>query len=70
MLIISRKKDDKFIIGDEIEIVVMEIGRNRVRLGIKAPKHVKIHTHLKGIPGEEQPASSGAEISVARTGKE
>ncbi|HEY2381475.1 MAG TPA: carbon storage regulator [Terriglobia bacterium] len=47
MLIISRKKDQKIILADDIEITVLEVGRNRVRFGIKAPKHVPIHTRLK-----------------------
>jgi carbon storage regulator CsrA len=47
MLIISRKKSQKIIVADEIEITVLEVGRNRVRFGIKAPRHVPIQTHLK-----------------------
>ncbi len=53
MLIISRKKDQKIILADDIEITILEVGRNRVRFGIKAPKHVPIHTHLKTSPGQE-----------------
>jgi carbon storage regulator len=54
MLIISRKKDQKIIVADEIEITILEVGRNRVRFGIKAPKHIPIHTRLKTspVPGE------------------
>ena len=47
MLIISRKKTEKIIIGGDIEITVLEIGRRRVRVGIQAPKHVVIDTRLK-----------------------
>ena len=47
MLIISRKKDQKIIVADDIEITILEVGRNRVRFGIKAPKHIPIHTRLK-----------------------
>ncbi|MBI2150106.1 MAG: carbon storage regulator [Acidobacteria bacterium] len=50
MLIISRKKDQKIIVADDIEITVLEVGRNRVRFGIKAPKHIPIHTRLKTSP--------------------
>jgi len=48
MLIISRKKDQKIIVADEIEITILEVSRNRVRFGIKAPKHIPIQTKLKG----------------------
>jgi len=47
MLIISRKKDQKIIVADDIEIIILEVGRNRVRFGINAPKHIPIQTRLK-----------------------
>jgi carbon storage regulator len=50
MLIISRKKDEKIIVADDIEITILEVGRNRVRFGIKAPKDVPIQTRLKSTP--------------------
>jgi len=50
MLIISRKKDEKIIVADDIEITILEVGRNRVRFGIKAPKEVSIQTRLKSAP--------------------
>jgi carbon storage regulator len=54
MLIISRKKDQKIILADDIEITILEVGRNRVRFGIKAPKHIPIHTRLKTSPIPDQ----------------
>ena len=54
MLIISRKKDQKIVLADDIEITILEVGRNRVRFGIKAPKHIPIHTRLKTSPIPEQ----------------
>jgi len=53
MLIISRKRDEKIIIADDIEITILEVGRNRVRFGIKAPKHIPIQTRLKTSPAPE-----------------
>ena len=50
MLIISRKKDEKIIVAEDIEITILEVGRNRVRFGIKAPKEVAIQTRLKTTP--------------------
>jgi carbon storage regulator len=54
MLIISRKKDQKIIVADDIEITILEVGRNRVRFGVKAPKHIPIHTKLKTTPVPEE----------------
>jgi hypothetical protein len=63
MLIISRKKDQKIVVADEVEITILEVGRNRVRFGIKAPKHIHIQTRLKGT--EQEPVSIGAEAPAA-----
>jgi carbon storage regulator CsrA len=52
MLIISRKKDQKIILADNIEITILEVGRNRVRFGVKAPRNIPIHTKLKGTEPE------------------
>ena len=43
MLVMSRKLDESIIIGNEIEIVVVRIDRNTVRLGIKAPRNISVH---------------------------
>ncbi len=56
MLIISRKKDQKIIVADDIEITILEVGRNRVRFGIKAPKHIPIHTRIKTTPATDEQA--------------
>ena len=42
MLVLSRKINEKILIGDDIEIVVVAVAGDNVRLGIKAPKEVKI----------------------------
>lgn len=42
MLIITRKKGDSLMIGDDIEIVVSKIDDGSVKIGIKAPKDVTI----------------------------
>lgn len=43
MLVLSRKQDEKIIIGDSITLMVISIQGDKVRLGIEAPKHVSIH---------------------------
>lgn len=42
MLVLGRKLNEKIIIGEDIEIQVVNISRNKVRIGINAPTHVKI----------------------------
>ena len=43
MLVLSRKKDEKIVIGDNITLMVIEIRGDKVRLGIDAPKDVSVH---------------------------
>lgn len=42
MLILTRKKDESIIIGDDIEIVVTQIAEDKVKIGIIAPKDKKV----------------------------
>lgn len=63
MLVLSRKKDEKIVIGDNISIMVVEIRGDKVRLGIEAPRDVSVHRRevydaikrreTEGIPSEE-----------------
>lgn len=43
MLTLTRKVGESIRIGDEIQIVVKEIRRNHVRIGILAPREIKIY---------------------------
>ena len=43
MLVLSRQRDETIMIGDDIEITVVDIRGDKVRLGITAPKHITVH---------------------------
>ena len=43
MLVLSRKKDQAIMIGDNIELTIIEIQGDQVRIGINAPKNVTIY---------------------------
>lgn len=43
MLVLSRKLNESIVIGDNTEIMVIEIKGDQVKLGIKAPKNISIH---------------------------
>ncbi|HRF59094.1 MAG TPA: carbon storage regulator CsrA [Fimbriimonadaceae bacterium] len=43
MLVLTRKVNQSIIIGDDVEVVVLEVRGEQVRLGIKAPKSVTVH---------------------------
>ena len=42
MLALSRKKDESIMLGNDIEITVLEIRGDQVKIGVKAPKNVPI----------------------------
>ncbi|MCC7010603.1 MAG: carbon storage regulator CsrA [Acidobacteria bacterium] len=43
MLVVTRKRGEAIIIGDGIEVTVLRVGRDGVRLGIAAPRDVQVH---------------------------
>lgn len=42
MLILTRKQSEKIKIGDDIEITILEISQGNVKIGVEAPKKVKV----------------------------
>lgn len=42
MLVVTRKVDESVIISDNIEITILEISKDRVKVGISAPKDIRI----------------------------
>lgn len=43
MLILTRKKEERIMIGDDITITIMDIRGDRTRIGIEAPNGVPVH---------------------------
>ena len=43
MLVLSRQRDETIMIGDEVEVTVVDIRGDKVRLGITAPKEITVH---------------------------
>jgi carbon storage regulator len=43
MLVLSRQRDETIMIGDDIELTVVDIRGDKVRLGIKAPSEIAVH---------------------------
>jgi carbon storage regulator len=59
MLVLTRKVHQSIKIGDEIEVVVLEVRGEQVRLGIKAPRDVAVHrmevyTQIQNEGGDEE----------------
>ena len=43
MLVLSRQKEESIIIGDDIEITIVDVRGDKVRLGINAPREISVH---------------------------
>lgn len=63
MLALSRKKDEAIIINNDIEITVIEIKGDQVKLGISAPKTIPIYR--KEVYVQIQEANKEAANSMA-----
>ena len=43
MLVLSRRRDESIVVGNNVEIRILEIRGNQVRLGIVAPKYIPVN---------------------------
>ena len=43
MLVLTRKTNQSIMIGDEVEVTVLAVSRDKIRLGITAPKEVPVY---------------------------
>jgi carbon storage regulator len=43
MLVLSRGRDESIVIGDNIVVTIVDIRRDKVRLGIDAPSEIPVH---------------------------
>jgi len=68
MLVLSRQRDETIMIGDEIEITVVDIRGDKVRLGITAPTRISVHRKevYEAIKAENHKASqiNGSELGL------
>ncbi len=72
MLVLSRHRDEKIIIGDNIIVTVVDIRRDRVRLGITAPAHIPVHREevYEAIQREQREAARRRKKEAEEAGAE
>ena len=68
MLALTRRKGESVVIGDEIEVVVLSVTGEQVRLGIVAPKRIPVHRKeiYEQIQAENRQALNSANMLAAR----
>ncbi len=66
MLVLTRKEDESIMIGDDIEVKVLDLKESQVKLGIVAPKSVAVHRRevYLAIQAENTQAASTAQIDA------
>jgi carbon storage regulator len=67
MLILSRKINEKIMIGDDISVSIIDIRGDQVRLGVDAPKSVKVFRQevFDAIKAENKAAAQSAAVLPA-----
>jgi carbon storage regulator len=64
MLVLSRQKDESIMIGDDVEITIVDVRGDKVRLGITAPKSIPVHRReiYDAIQREKAQKDSGVPV--------
>ena len=68
MLVLTRKTNESIKIGEEIEVKVLHIEGDQVKLGIHAPKHIDIHRKeiYLGIQKENSEAAETGNLDILK----
>jgi carbon storage regulator len=67
MLVLSRKPNQSIMIGEDIEVVVLEVKGDTVKIGLKAPRDVKVYRQeiYLEIKAENERASATKEATTS-----
>jgi carbon storage regulator len=60
MLVVSRKRAESIMIGDDIEVTILSISREKVRLGIQAPREIPVFREEIYLEIQEEKLEAGS----------
>lgn len=60
MLVLTRKEDQSIMIGHDIEVKVLDVKDNQVKIGIVAPRNVPVHRNEVYLAIQEENAQAAA----------
>jgi carbon storage regulator len=65
MLVLTRREDESIMIGDDIEVKLLDIKDNQVKIGVKAPRDVAVHRRevYEAIQAENAEAAAPTDVS-------
>ena len=68
MLVLSRKKNESIMIGDQVEVQILAIEGDQVKIGIVAPKSIKVHRAevFESIKAQNEAALNISATSLAQ----
>jgi carbon storage regulator len=68
MLVLGRKAGERILIGDDIELVVVSVHGDRVKLGFRAPQGVTIHREevYERVRGEQDSIQANPIVPTGR----
>ncbi|MDP6986722.1 MAG: carbon storage regulator CsrA [Phycisphaerales bacterium] len=68
MLVLSRRRDESIVIGEDIQITVVDIRGDKVRIGIEAPTAICVHRKelREAIRRENEQATAMQELPPVR----
>jgi carbon storage regulator len=76
MLVLSRQRDESIMIGDDVEVIIVDVRGDKVRLGITAPKNIPVHRReiydaiQREKDGQEKPQESEIKKTEEKSSEE
>lgn len=68
MLVLTRRAGERLVIGDDVVITVIEVRSDGVRLGIEAPRHVRVHrAEVLAAVGEANARAADADAATEQS---
>jgi len=67
MLVLTRKRNESIMIGDDIELTIVAVEGEQVKIGVKAPKHIDVHrkeVYLEIQGANQEAAQQSASVQV------
>lgn len=64
MLVLTRREDESIMIGDEIEVKLLDVKDKQVKIGVIAPRHIAVHRRevYDAIQAENKQAAAPTEM--------